>query len=200
MSYISAAILWNVPYFETVIGKKITEGDAEEITVLDYRARFYVDGKNVHSCKLTLPDNAVIFKNGRWVASPELLFLEFAHKLSIHRLILLGLQLCSHPPGQPSEAITTKQKLEMFLTKTAGHWGQRKAIRALKYVENGSRSVMESLAYMILRLPHALGGYGLSGAVFTKEIGLMNKAKIRLGQDRCFVDIYYKHKKIGIEY
>lgn len=200
LSYLSAAVLWDIPCIETVIGKKITEGDAEEITVSDYSARNNDDSKKVHLCTLDLPDNAVVFRNGREIASPELLFLEFASKLSIHRLILLGLQLCSHSQCDPSDAITTKQKLERFLAKTAGHWGQRKALRAVKYVENGSASIMESLAYMILRLPHNLGGYGLSGAVFNHEIKLTGEAKLRLGKDCCFVDLYYKHKKVGVEY
>lgn len=200
LSYLSAAVLWDIPCIETVIGYKIQELTNTEITVSKHSSQYYADGKIIHSSELALPDNAVIMRNGRMAASPELLFLEFARKLSIHRLILLGLQLCSHPPGHPSEAITTKQKLELFLAKTAGHWGQRKAIRAVKYVENGSASIMESLAYMILRLPHALGGYGLNGAIFNYEIRLMNEAKVRLGQDRCFVDLYYKQRKIGVEY
>jgi hypothetical protein len=200
LSYLSAAVFWDVPYIETVIGRKVTESDVEEITVSDWNSRFYVKGKKIHLCKVRLPNNAVISRNGIMVASPELLFLEFARTLNIHRLILLGLQLCSHKQGQPFNAITTKQKLEKFLSKTAGHWGQRKALRAVKYIENGSASIMESLAYMILTLPHALGGYGLGGAVFNHEIRLMDEAKTRLGQDRCFIDLYYKHKKIGVEY
>ncbi len=134
------------------------------------------------------------------VASPELLFLELASKLSIHRLILLGLQLCSHPPGLPSMAITTKDKLDTFIAKTAGYRGNRKALQTMKYVENGSASIMESLTYMILGLPYTLGGYGLHGAVFNREIRLKGEAKIRLGQDRCFVDLYYKQEKLGVEY
>ncbi len=70
----------------------------------------------------------------------------------------------------------------------------------MKYVENGSASIMESLAYMILGLPHALGGYGLNGAVFNHEIRLKGEAKIRLGQDCCFVDLYYQYAKLGVEY
>ena len=58
-------------------------------------------GKNVHSCELALPDGAVMTRNGRAVASPELLFLELACKLSIHRLILLGLQLMFASAGPP---------------------------------------------------------------------------------------------------
>lgn len=212
ISNLSAAMMWNIPCIETVIGNEIMRAeaakaavtavaaDAADITVSKYNARFRNNGKKVHSSEFALPPGAVTSREGRMVASPELLFLELASKLSVHRLILLGLQLCSHPPGCKSKAITTKQKIEMFLTKTAGHRGHRKALRAIKYVENGSASIMESLTYMILVLPHALGGYGLHGAVFNREIRLKGEARIRLGQNRCFVDLYYKQAKVGVEY
>lgn len=65
---------------------------------------------------------------------------------------------------------------------------------------NGSASVMESLAYMILTLPHALGGYGLNGAIFNYGIKLNQEARARLGQSRCFTDMYYKQAKLAVEY
>ena len=164
-SHLSAAILWNIPYIEAVLGEKMKETGMTHITVTENHARLHNVGKKFHSCELALPVGAVITRNGKMVASPELLFLEFASELNIHRLILLGLQLCSHPPGNPSAAITTKQKLDTFLAKTTGYRGQRKALRAMKYVKNSSASIMESLVYMILALPHVLGGYGLNGAV-----------------------------------
>lgn len=200
LSHLSAAIMWDIPHLEAVIGNEITELDTADITVTKYDARFRNNSKKVYSTELALPLGAVTIRNGRKVASPELMFLELAYKFDIHRLILLGLQLCSHLPGLPSSAITTKQKLVAFLSKTDGHRGHRKAIRAMKYVENGSASIMESLAYMILRLPYALGGYGLGGAVFNHEIKLKGESQIRLGQVRCFVDLYFKHAKLGVEY
>ncbi len=139
-------------------------------------------------------------RKGQKVSSPELLFLELAPRLSIHRLILLGLQMCSHPPGSPYLAVTTKQKLASFLAKTSWHRGYRKAVRAVKYVKNGSASIMESLSYMILVLPHALGGYGLNGAVFNQEIILQGEAVNQLSQMRCFADLYYKDEKVAVEY
>lgn len=200
LSHLSAAITWDIPYIDAVFGKKISESDALDITVTKANARFRNNGKKVHSCELALPIDAVISRNGRMVASPELLFLELACKLSIHRLILLGIQLCSHPPGLPSLAITTKQKLNTFLSKTAGHRGHRKATQAVKYVENGSASIMESIAFMILALPHSLGGYGLNGAIFNYKIKLNSEARMRLGQNRCFADLYYRHAKLAVEY
>lgn len=200
LSHFSAAKAWNIPCIEAVIGNEINHNSMNDITVFNQNSRFIINGKKVHSCKTPLPAGAVTVRNDMTVASPELLFLELANKLSIHQLILLGLQLCSHPPGQPSEAITTKQKLCAFLAKTTGHWGHRKAEYAVKYVENGSASIMESIAYMILGLPHTLGGYGLSGAVFNHEIKLRSEAQNHLGQNRCFVDLYYKKARLAVEY
>lgn len=157
VSYVSAAKMWDIPYLEAVLDLDSDEARKEHITVAQNSARFYANKKCIHSCGFALPTGAVVMQRGERVASPELLFLELAGKLSIHRLILLGLQLCSHPPGLPDKAISTKQKLEIFLARTSGHQGHRKALRAIQYVESGSASIMESLAYMILALPHALG-------------------------------------------
>jgi hypothetical protein len=200
LSHFSAAKAWNIPHIEAILGNEIKENSMNNITVFDQNSRFYINGKKVHSCKTPLPACTVTIRNDMSVASPELLFLELASKLSIHQLILLGLQLCSHPPGQPSEAITTKQKLSAFLAKTAGHWGHQNAEYAVKHVENGSASIMESIAYMIMGLPHTLGGYGLNGAVFNYEIRLKDEAQCHLGQNRCFVDLYYKKARLAVEF
>jgi hypothetical protein len=59
---------------------------------------------------------------------------------------------------------------------------------------------MESMVYMILTLPYALGGCGLDGAVFNYGIKLKDEAGRRLGQKRCFTDLYYKPAKLAVEY
>lgn len=198
-SHFTAARMWDIPHIDEVLGFQLSEYDSEDITVNSNSERFRCKSKLVHSCGLNLPNGAVMERNGKIVASPELLFLELASRLSIQRLIFLGLQLCSFPPGEPFKAITTKQKLIKFLAKTQGHRGHYKALRAAKYVEDGSASIMESLAYMLLTLPHALGGYGLGGAVFNHEIRL--KGRIPLYVKRiCFVDLYYKQAKVAVEY
>jgi hypothetical protein len=144
-SHFSAALIWDIPYIESVLGLKAIETGSVDITVFGQNLRYQAKNKKVHSCDLPLPAGAIISRSGKMVASPKLLFLELASRLTIHRLILLGLQLCSHSPGNPYEAITTKQKLYKFLEKTSRHYGHRKAIRAVKYVENGSASIMESI-------------------------------------------------------
>lgn len=93
-----------------------------------------------------------------------------------------------------------QKKIKAFLAKSPGHRGQTKALRAIEYIEDASASVMESIVYMILTLPHALGGYGVKGAVFNFEINLKEEAAKRLGQQRCFIDLYYKSMKLAVEY
>lgn len=198
LSHFSAVQEWDIPNIESVLGFETEETGPDHTTVSLPNARLRTNSKRVHSCELDLPIGAVTTRNDKVVASPELLYLELACRLSIHRLILLGLQLCSYSVG--GKPITTKQKLIKFLERTSWHRGHRKALRAVKYVENGSASIMESLAYMILTLPHALGGYGLNGAVFNHEIKLNKEARIHLGQNSCFADLYYKQAKLAVEY
>lgn len=199
-SHFSAAVEWDIPYKEAVFGYDISKAAVTHITVCNHDVRVSNNGTRAHTCVLPLPPGAVVFRNGKSIASPELMFLELANELSIHRLILLGLQLCSHPPGSPLKAVTTKQNLLKFLEKTSGHRGHRKAMWAVRYVENGSASIMESLAYMILALPYDLGGYGLSGVVFSYKVKLNDEERLRLLQDCYIVDMYYKHARLAVEY
>lgn len=200
ISHYTAAKHWNIPYLENIIPTWVQDEKLIHISYCQRNCRYYQDGWKVYASKMSLPSGAIITVSGENVASPELVFLQLASKLDIHRLILLGMQLCSHPPGKPCLAITTKQKLKKFIEKAQGYNGRRKASRALKYIENGSASIMESLSYMILSLPIALGGYGLKGITLNYEIKLGGEGVNRLGQNRCFIDLYFKSEKIAVEY
>jgi len=219
ISHFTAAYHWNIPYIDSVFDSKcISERQINEITditVTNQNSKFRDKKYRLHVCKLPLPKSAVIRCDEKLVASPELIFLELANHLDVHRLILLGLQLCSHPPGDPAKALTTKRKLKILLVKTGGHIGHKKAEHALQYIENGSASIMESLMYMLLSLPNRFGGYGLKDAFFNYEIKLNSTTgyggKKVAGSDatrkytkqkekRYFVDLFYKKAKLSIEY
>jgi len=204
-SHHTAADIWNIPYLESVFGSAITQLEMTapapiHISVAARSDRSQRKGQIIHLRGQAMPFGAVVSRNGKKVASPELTFLDLACNLDIHRLILLGLQLCSHPPGDPSKALTTKQNLKNFLERTTGHHGHIKASRALKFIENGSASIMESIVFMLLTLPHTLGGYGLYGAVFNYEFKLKDEVAMKPGRKRCFTDLYYKSSKVAIEY
>ena len=200
VSHRTAARMWDIPYLGAILREENDEVASVDITYSTRGARLPRKGRNVHCSGLSLPSGAVVIKDDCRIASPELVFLELAHEFDIHKLILLGLQLCSHPPGHPELAITTRKRIIRFVAKVSGQCGHRKAQRAAKYLENGSASIMESLVYMILTLPCCLGGYGLSGAEFNHEIELKDDARCRLGQYRCFVDFYYRTARLAVEY
>ena len=157
-------------------------------------------GCNIHLCRMDLPGSAIRKSEWGLVASPELTFLQLAQTLDIQRLILLGIQMCAHPPGRQRDALTTKNKLRALLKKMPGFNGIRKANRAVQYIEGGSASIMESLVYMLLTLPNNLGGHGLRGARFNAEIRLNRKTANRLRQNYCYVDLFYGEPKVAIEY
>lgn len=200
ISHASAAVYWKIPYIEKIL--RLNEDDFNLVhqTVSTRAKKYAKKGRRTHMCQMQLPRGGIIRREDILIASPELVFLELSSKISLHRLILLGLQLCSFPPGSPNKSISTKKKLQKFIEKTPGHTGSKNARRALKYIEDGSASLMESLTYMILCLPHALGGYGLGGAVFNHEVKLKKDAAHFLSQNRCFVDLYYRTEKIAVEY
>lgn len=204
VSHFFAAKLWNIPYIDYFLKSDyISQCQCnlmKDITVTNPNQAYRRKNHNVHLCKLLLPRGAVVKYQNMLIASPELVFLELANELNIHQLILLGLQMCSHPPGKPSKAITTKRKLKEFLKKTSRHYGSAKAKRAVKYIENGSNSIMESIVFMILTLPYQLGGFGLSGVRFNYEIVLDSTAKKSLGQKRCYVDLFYPDANLAVEY
>jgi len=203
-SHITAALKWNIPNLDRVLSPKLfnerQNGGVVDITVTD-RITYHQRKNHVtHLRSDTLPRDAVILINKKYVASPEMVFLDLADILDIRRLIFLGLQMCSHPPGKPSKAVTTKHKLALFIKKTQGFRGSVAAERAIKHIEDGSNSVMESLTFMLLTLPHTYGGYGLNGAVFNHEIPLRANAEQHLRNKRFFVDLYYKKTKLAVEY
>ena len=204
LSHFSAAYHWMIPNLETVFGVEHMNNrrcdDPVHITVSDPSERHKRNGRITHLCGLPYPVGAVKKDRGKYVASPELVFLQLANSLDMNRLILLGLQMCSHPPGKSGDAITTKRKLKTFIEKTSGHRGHLKAMRALKYVEDGSNSIMESIAFMALTLPYSYGGYALTGAVFNHEIKANPNTKYRVRQKRYYIDIFYKKEKIAVEY
>jgi len=204
LSHYSAAYHWAIPYLDNVLDSKYVNryhvDQIVDITVNDRNKEYKKKKHNIHVCKLPLPQSTIIKHGNVFVASPELVFLELANQMDMNRLILLGLQMCSHPPGEPSKALTTKRKLTIFLEKTQRHFGHRKAVRALRYVQNGSASIMESIAFMILTLPNSYGGFALCGAVFNHEINLETKDKRYRRQKKCFVDLFYKNARLAVEY
>lgn len=205
LSHFSAAYRWNIDCLDSVVGVEYAnmykKNLVTDITVTHHSMKRKRNHECIiHVCEQTLPTSSVTKQGNTFIASPELVFLQMSNELDIHRLILLGLQMCSHPVGRKEKAVTTTDNLNSFLKKTSGHHGHKRAEQALRYVTDGSASIMESIAFMILTLPHLYGGFGLSGACFNYKIPLDPRGRRQLGKSSCFVDIYYEKEKLAVEY
>jgi len=132
--------------------------------------------KYTHLQSLPLPPGAIIKVGEQQIASPELVFLQLAQELGFLRTVLLGLQLCGHEVGNPGQSLSTVAFINKFVQKCGGHRGCTQALRAAKYLADGSASIMESLLYMILTLPTRDGGFGLGGAKLGKRQRIRSKS------------------------
>lgn len=162
-----------------------------------------------------LPSNAFYRVRGIYVSSPEFVFLQMASKLPITQLIALGCELCgkyvllpknvSHP-GSLDEMpkrlspLTSVDRIEAFLASVERAKGKAKAKRALKYLVDGSRSPMETMVYMLLCLPVALGGYGLPKPQMNLEIPLNDEARVIAQRHHAEGDLCWLEVKLDLEY
>jgi hypothetical protein len=200
LSHRSAAEHWGIPRLDLVVRDRVETPPLVDVAFYGAGSRFDLKGRKVHCSRLPLPPGSVLERGGLKVASPELVFLQMGETLDTLALVLLGLQMCGHPVGVPAEAISSKQKLEAFVGAAQGRRGHRNAAQALRYVADGSASVMESLLYMTLTLPSLWGGYGLGGAEFNRAILLGTEGVKRLGNARCYADLYYEKENLAVEY
>ncbi|MGI6616837.1 MAG: DUF559 domain-containing protein [Saccharofermentanales bacterium] len=178
---------WNVPNLRGVIEPENAEFPLEHVIFTD-RSLYRPQGITIHTCRIKGAEHYT--KKG--VCTLPLVFLQVALEYTIHELIYLGLQICSHREnGSP---LCSVQDLYACAKKLKGHRGRQKALRAIRYLDNGSRSPMESILYMYLRLPNALGG-----CAFT-EIRLNRKLSLRKSGKTYIADLYVPSCKLDIEY
>ncbi|MGI6506992.1 MAG: endonuclease domain-containing protein [Saccharofermentanales bacterium] len=183
----SALDYWGVP----AIRGKIEPPDIifpEEYVIFTDKPLYRPDSATIHTCSIPGADQYV---DGKACTLP-LVFLQVALSYSVHELIYLGLQCCSYREGDRPRC--TVEELRACAEKLRGHRGRRKALRAIRYLENNSRSPMESILYMFLRLPNALGGCGFNEIVLNERIDLDN------GNKTYFADLYVPSCKLDIEY
>jgi len=154
-----------------------------------------------------------------YVSSPQYCFFQMAEELSLVKLIELGLELCGtyslpamdesdHESGHESgygclynqTPLTSVKALKAFTVRMEGVNGRKKALRALRYVANGSASPMETIVFMFLTLSYKLGGYGLPKPELNKRIDIHKIAKQRLGRAFYKCDLYWPKANTAVEY
>jgi len=151
--------------------------------------------------------------DGLMISSPEFCFLQLSDQLVLPELIELGYEFCgsysmplADDPSVPERGfynrppLTSVAKLEVFLRSMPGTRGHQKAIRALRYLLDGSASPMETKLAMLLTLPKMLGGYGFSLPVLNKRVDLSKAEKAKFGREFYVCDMLWPDKNIAVEY
>ena len=173
--------------------------------------------RNLH-CHIsigTFPSGSfVMTQSGMIVSSPELCFLQMAGEVPFIDLIKLGYEFCgSYRMDERSASkkvsfgvmpLTNIKKLSAYLDKATRMYGRMDAMRALRFILEGSASPMETILAMLLTLPYKLGGYGFPKPQLNYRVEVSDKvtsSKFKTTSRPAFYcDLYWPDKKIAVEY
>lgn len=143
------------------------------------------------------------------VASPEYCLMQAARVYGRFRLM----ELCMEFLGMYSIdrkvkeglvkrewALTSVEKIRAFAMALVGEPGRSRLLSVLPYLEEGSRSPMETRQYLLLSLPKRFGGYGLTGAKLNQRL-VLTQAERRIAKRASIeCDLCWPDHNIVIEY
>ena len=143
--------------------------------------------------------------NELFISSPELSYLQMAKDLDVIDVIRLGFELCgSYLMGEDfvngfteAKPLTKLADITSFLRKAGAQHGSKRALAALRWVKEGSRSPRETALSMMLGLPTRLGGWQLGKHVLNYELDVGVDVE---GRMRRYIDLYWPDKGVGLEY
>ena len=151
--------------------------------------------------------------NGLMVSSPEFCFLQMAGQLTLAKLLELGYELCgvysmpnAYDKNVPKrgfynrQPLTSIKKLKAFLDSMPGVKGRKKAMRALRYLRDGSASPMETKLAILLTLPYMLGGFGFSLPEMNKRIDVPKALMGHFRKGYYVCDLFWPDERIAVEY
>ena len=162
-----------------------------------------------HILSENLPDNSFIeVAPDIYVICPELCFLLAANYYPIHKLVLLGNDLCatyysdnrSQYGQQHRPPVTCKKAVIDYLNKCFNIKGLKKALVGIKYVLDNSNSPMESIIAVLMTLPISYGGYALLAPDLNQEIVLSPSGAMYLGRKTCRGDAVWEDERLVLEY
>ena len=171
-----------------------------------------------HVCSKPIPKGSFVsVGDDLYLSSPEFCFFRMAAKYPLAKLIALGFEICGSYslPGSASTGgdqgdsvqtmydlppLSSKKRLTAFSARMEGWVGHKQALKALRFVADGSASPMEAVLVILLTLPYRLGGYALpmpelNGSIYPKK-GVSRFA----GRDFYRGDLLWRDAGVVAEY
>jgi len=163
-----------------------------------------------HTCSGRFPAGSFIQAGKLVVSSPELCFVQMASELTIPKLVTLGYELCGGyrlEPGSKQDRgfhddapLTSATKLEAYIARATGIKGRKNALRAIRFITDGSASPMETALAILLTFPYRLGGYGFPLPVLNRPIKVPVGIRKNSGRSELHGDLYWPDAQVDIEY
>ncbi len=180
-----------------------------DLLVSEPAERRRMAGIRCHVCQAELPAHALVqLEAGVFAVDPRFCALLAAQDLSYLELVEYYYELCGayalpfeeEEPYQETVPLVSSQKLEAFFRAMGGTHGVPRALRAVRYVRDGSRSPMETASTMTLVLPKRDGGLGIRGVRMNRPIPITGAARRMTRRRQFFADAYIESARLLIEY
>ena len=178
------------------------------------RRRHMRDIVSYHVVSYAVPNASYLvigeLSSGSRVLVPDaaLCFLQYASVASFCELVEFGYELCGayelsldvNAKYRERTAPRTVASLTRYIESVSKVRNASLALRALRYVRDGSASPMETALAMMVTLPRKLGGLGIRDVALNERVALSGKAR-RLAKRKSFVlDLYISRARIDVEY
>lgn len=153
------------------------------------------------------PGSFVEIEPGVFVASPELLLVRLAPKLSLPHLAQLGTEFCGEyglsledKKAYERPPLANAARIGSIVERCAGENGIARARDALRYIQNGSESPRETTIALLFDLPVRLGGGGLVVPEMNHVIPATHHVWRATGRRSLRCDLIWPDAKLAIEY
>ena len=190
--------------------------------VVRYGDQRDLPGVKTHVRRAPLPERSFYrLDDDVFVASPELCLMQLASKLSEPQAVKLAMEMCGSYAIDPADSsepfytpdpldddsgmckrppLTNTTKLRAYAERLFASNSRARGAHCLRYVVDGSASPRETALFMLLCMPIRFGGYGLALPELNRRIELNPPEKLLVGVSHYDCDLYWAHRRIGVEY
>lgn len=144
-----------------------------------------------------------------YCTSPAFAFLSIAAlERKTTALLMLAWELCGSYATVSTQGLsqyqvaplTTKAEIARLVHADTSLRGARKVDRLLRYVADGSASVRETQAGLMLGLPLMYGGYGLGIPEMNRKVEASAEARAITGKSHFMCDLCWPEHRLDVEY